>query len=507
MNHKNRRLHWVGIAAVTSLYGSAFAQSLEEAVKLTLYNEPEIQAANFDRLSAIEDWKIVKADLMPQVTIDGSAGYLQRDRTTDGLIQSSGDGLLSRQIGVSVRQLIFDGGLARHQAISAKHGYEVQELVERSMLEARVVDLCEVYVEVLRAREQVREAQEQVNRQKEMRDMIKEKVGAGGNRADLALVDGRLSLAANSVESQQLALENALIRFVRLTGQPASGLTYPPVPLLPAAQSELNLESNWDYLASTAALEAATAKHRSVKGNRGPKVYFDAGASKGRDVLGIEGQDDEVSAMVVMSWDIFRGGANKALVQREHWQVRKAEELVRASIEQSEYLSSLLWKEREGSKASVRSLGSYVDRLEGVLSDYNEQFKVGRQDLLNILDIQSELYTAKTKLIDAKYNIDTSAYRIVGVQGTLTDLLVGEETIQEYLDRDPDEDPAPENLLSVRGLPEPGATETENPTPVSYVSEPGEPVATPAPSEVSSDPPTKTRRFKLNPFSSSEGNR
>lgn len=473
------------------LPGIGRSQTLEHAVRLMLYNEPEIQAANFDRLSAIEDWKITRGDLRPQVTLEGTAGYLQRDRTTDGLVQSTGDGLFSRQIGISVRQLLYDGGLARHQALSAKEGYRAQELVERSMLESRVVDLCEVYFEVIRAQEQVRLAQEQVNRHKDMRDMIKAKAAADGNRADLALVDGRLSLAVNAMESQQLAYENALIRFVRLTGQPASGLKRPTTPKVPGSKQQLDLTKNWDYLASHAVLEAANHKYESVTGTKRPKIYIDAGASMGEDVLGIEGEDDEVHAMITMSWDLYNGGSNRALRQREHWQVRKAEVLVRAAYEESEYQAALLWKEREGSIASVKSLGAYVQRLEGVLADYEEQFKVGRQQLLNILDVQGELYTARTKLLDAKFNVETTAYRILGVQGSLTSMLISEQFVQEYLDRNPDKDEAPSDLRPVNALP----AQASNATPVAEMSRKEFLQTNPAPST------TKKRKPLLpNPF-------
>ncbi|MEM1293875.1 MAG: TolC family protein [Verrucomicrobiota bacterium] len=483
------RVLTIGTFLSLTYSNSLQAQTLEQAVKLMLYNEPEIQAANYDRLSSFEDWKMVRGDLRPQVTLNGSAGVQQRDRSVDGLVTSSGEDLFSRQIGISVRQLIYDGGLSKHQTRAAHRGYEVQELVERSMVEGRVVDLCEVYWEVLRSREQVREAQLQVSRQQVLRDMIKERVGNGGNRADLALVNGRLNLAVNSVDTQQLALENALIRFVRLTGQPASNLTRPTLPDLPDAQAGLVLHGNWDYQASVAALGAATSKYESVSGNRGPKIYLDAGGSVGQDVLGVEGEDNEARALIVMSWDLYRGGANKALQKREHWQVKKAEELVRAAEEQSEYLASILWKERDGSLATSRSMEAYVNRLEGVLSDYQEQFKVGKQDLLSILDVQAELYTAKTKLIDAQYNSKTTIYRILGVEGELTDRMVGEQFVRDYLNHDPDKDEAPESLMAVKGLPE--STE-----PRATVSRPE---AVPVP--IKTDPQPEKKRRKLNPFS------
>lgn len=359
---------------------------------------------------------------------------------------------MSRQIGVSIRQLLYDGGTAREQTEAAVDGELAQELVERSMLESRVVDLCEVYFEVLRSREQVREAQAHVNRHKDMRDMIKARAAADGNRADLALVDGRLSLAVNAMDGQQLALENSLIRFVRLTGQPASRLERPEVPGVPPRQGDLDLTRNWDFLAAQAVLEAAVHKFESTKGNRRPKVYLDAGGSVGEDVQGIKGQDNEARAMITMSWDLYNGGSNKALTKREHWQVRKAQELLRAASEEANYRASLLWKEREGSKSSVNSLGDYVRRLEGVLADYQEQFKVGRQELLNILDVQGELHGARNKWIDAQYNVNTSAYRIWGVQGRLTATIIGDEDVQAYFDRNPDREEVPQNLRPVGAL-------------------------------------------------------
>jgi len=70
--------------------------------------------------------------------------------------------------------------------------------------------------------------------------------------------------------------------------------------------------------------------------------------------------------------------------------------------------------------ASVEALERYASELDGVTADYEEQFKVGRQELLNILDVQSENYTAQSRLLDARFDLDTSAYRILGVQGLAT---------------------------------------------------------------------------------------
>ena len=223
-----------------------------------------------------------------------------------------------------------------------------------------------------------------------------------------------------------------------------SGITAPTTPKLPAAQDQLDLTRNWDYLASIALLDAVKHDFKRAKADRGPKFYLDTGASVGEDVLGIEGEDNEVRALLTMSWDLYAGGSKKAMQEREHWQMRKAEKIVVAAQEESDYRSSLLWKERESSRTSVKLLGLYTQRLKSVILDYKEQFKVGRQTLLNILDIEEEHYRAKNRLIDARYNVETTVYRIMGVEGILTGYLVSDKDMQAYLERNPDKEGIPE---------------------------------------------------------------
>jgi hypothetical protein len=156
-------------------------------------------------------------------------------------------------------------------------------------------------------------------------------------------------------------------------------------------------------------------------------VYFDAGATRGRDINGVPGTDDELSAVVVASWDLFAGGYNKGIAQREHYQVGKYEELKRTADLERQYNLSVLWQERQGSFASVEALAAYAKELHGVAADYQEQFQVGRQELLNILDVQSETYTAQSRLLDAKFDLETSSFRILGVQGHATERILGPE--------------------------------------------------------------------------------
>lgn len=408
------------------------AQTLEQSVHLMLQQEPELRAVDFDSKSSFQDYKIARGDLFPQVTLNGSSGVSERDRSTDGLVSQSGDTLWSNQVGLSIRQLLFDGGTVSNEVRASSAFYDAQRYLQMSQIEARVVDLAEVYLETIRVGRQVKAARENVAVHKEMREKLAERQRNGGVRADTSLIDGRLSLAENSLYTQELAMENARWRFKRLTGVEPSNITEPASLKTGSSLSELDVTQNWDYLAATSALEAADFKRQSKRGLYSPNVYLDAGASRGEDTLGVRGRDDEVRALLVLSWDLYRGGANKATNHRERLQLAKAGELLRAADQQREYQLRLLLAEKEGSRASTGSLEQYVDKLGRVIADYEEQFRIGQKELLNILDVRNEHYQARSRLIDSRFNQDVADYRMLGAQGRLVERLIG-DSVADYV--------------------------------------------------------------------------
>lgn len=397
--------------------------------------EPELNAAEYDTLTSREEQKLARSKLLPRVSLDAAGGVTERDQSADFAIRT-GDTLFQRRAGLSIRQLLYDGGTSINESRASRNAFLAQQYLEKSMIEDRVVDLCEVYLEVIRTRRQIHLAELNVENHEKMRDMLEERVRAGGSRSDYALVQGRLGLATNTLATSKLAYRLAQGRFERLTGTVAGELSYPDVPHVPSRVDDIDLSNNHDYLAAVEALEAAEHRAKATRGYSGPRIYLDGNASAGRDLNGVSGEDNEVSGLVVASWDLFAGGYNRGIQKREHFQVGKYEELLRTADIQRQYNLSVLWQEREGSLASVNALETYATELDGVADDYEEQFKVGRQELLNILDVQSEYYTAQSRLLDARFDLDTSSFRILGVQGLAAQAILGKEGCAKYCPSD-----------------------------------------------------------------------
>ncbi|MEM7697588.1 MAG: TolC family protein, partial [Verrucomicrobiota bacterium] len=113
------------LSATFFLFTAAQSQTLEEAVCLMLEFEPELNAAEYDTLSAREDQAIIRSERLPRVTLDGSSGYSYRERTTDGLLRS-GEDLFARQLSLSIRQLVYDGGTLKNQTKAARNALLAQ---------------------------------------------------------------------------------------------------------------------------------------------------------------------------------------------------------------------------------------------------------------------------------------------------------------------------------------------------------------------------------------------
>ena len=404
-------------------FSIAQSLSLEEATRMMLNFEPELNAAEYDTLSAMEDSKVSRADRLPQVALRGSTGVSNRDRSLDGLVRS-GETLYQRQIGLSVRQLLLDGGVSANNVRASKNAIMAQQYLEKAMIEARTVDLAEVYMEVLRTRKLIDLADENIDNHAKMVSLLREKLNNGGSRSEYHLAQSRLEQAKNSVASAKFAHEHAVSRLSRLIGHNSLNLSYPVIPPLPSEMREIDLEDNWDFLAAAEALEEVEHRANAAKAAHKPKVYFDAGYTVGRDVSGIRGQDDEASALIVGQWDLFSGGRKRALEKRAHFQVGKFEELKRSAKLGARYDLELLWQERVANQNSIDFLSNHKSELAKVLGDAKELFSVGQEDLMNILNLQSDHNLASTSLVNSRYDYDTSTFRIMGKQGKLAEWLL-----------------------------------------------------------------------------------
>jgi outer membrane protein TolC len=81
------------------------------------------------------------------------------------------------------------------------------------------------------------------------------------------------------------------------------------------------------------------------------------------------------------------------------------------------------WFELLANQASVNTFQAYVDSSVQVVNAYAEQFKIGRRSLLDVLNAENELFTARTNAMTASTDATLSAWRLLSLRGYLADYL------------------------------------------------------------------------------------
>lgn len=416
-------------AIILLLNSPVNGETINESVAAMLRFEPELMSVDSDSRACFEDYRITKAKRRPVISLTSDSGLSQRDRSTDGLVASSSGNLYSRDLGISIRQLVYDGGTSKMLSASAKQSYRAQRLLQLAIIEDRVVDLVETYLEILRLNEQICEAKKNIAYHKEFHEKLLKYEQLGGSRSDTMLIEGRLSLAKSSLRSIQSEKETAESRYRRLTGEIPRHLTKPEIPRIEEIADTCEITGNWHFQAACATFDSASTALLAKKSAHLPNLYINTGATEGYDTVGIKGRDREIHALLGLQWDLYRGGQRRALSEREKWQQDKAFDLVRTAVENGRQKARDIYTDLQRSRDCRSSLDTYVNRLESVATDYGRQFQIGSRDLMNLLGIENELFQAKLKLINALYSEHACVYRLLGVQGKLACFLTGNKIL------------------------------------------------------------------------------
>ncbi len=208
-------------------------------------------------------------------------------------------------------------------------------------------------------------------------------------------------------------------------------IPYPDSSMLPKNEAEgleLALANHPVVRSATNDIESAAAQHDSSKSTYYPQVTFELGANfndnlDGEDGSGINddvgGENNEVLAMVRISYNLFNGGKDQAYAKETAYKMSEAKELNRNVHRQVKEGFILSWNAFEQLNLQKKYIKMHVIASKDTQSDYQQQFKVGQRSLLDLLDTENELYQARRDFLDAEFTEITAQYRILHSMGLL----------------------------------------------------------------------------------------
>jgi len=410
--------------------GQSSAETLKQAVEQTLRTNPDIQVNIRESNARQEEVKQAKAGYLP--SIDVTAGY-GKERSNNSTTRTAGynDRTLQRgEAAIEVTQNLYDGLATKHEidrqrARVQSAGFSFMGSAEHTALRA-----IEVYLDVLKQKELLSQSRTNFSAHEHIQEQVKARSDAGVSRgSDLNQVDGRLALARTNVISDESNLNDAKTNYLRVVGSlPGSDLNTPSFPSgrLPSSLDEAitKAEANNPVLLSAKAdVDAAAAQFHASKSAFRPRFDLELGKTWNNNLDGVEGTNEDTTAMLRMRFNLLNGGADLARKNQTVQLLEEAKEVKNSTQRQVVENIRLTWNGYKAINNQMGYLKSHYDSSMKTRDAYTKQFSIGKRTLLDLLDTENEMFEASRAYINAKYDSLYARYRIMAGMGMLNETL------------------------------------------------------------------------------------
>ena len=388
---------------------------MTEAVQIALSQYPAILAAQARSQSAEAEISVAQSKHWPQVSWQGtqstySSGLSSPFAPSNSWIQSP-----------TVSLNVWSGWRIESQVERARALSDAGQKQQQITRDEVALLAIEGYLNWARTGDLVRLAKDNLKAHERIRGNIATIVGIDtGRRVDLEQADVRLENARLSLQQRETEHEVARQRLTRmLLMSPPSEPTgldarYGAVPnQVDMALSQIN-DQHPVIAQQLAQVEAAKASIRIARSEFSPSVDV----SYGKQVAQGTGQGDYLTQLTV-SMPIFSGGSSYSGMKAAQAQLQASEfALQEARVIQRERLMSA-WAERESAQARAALGRQQAQKGDALVKGYEQQFQIGRRSLLDLLNVQNDLFTYRSNAVNAGFEERIAYARILASLGKL----------------------------------------------------------------------------------------
>lgn len=399
--------------------------SLEDALSRGLVTNPEYGVVANNRRATDEELRQAKGLFLPSVNLSFDTGVEYTDDQS-----SRAAGLDERTRGIydysaTLTQMLFDGFAATNEVdrqeqrvkSAASRVHETSELVG--------FDIAEAYLEVLRQRDLLRIARDNIQDHVSMGNEIRATVQAGrSTQADIAQADARLAAAKANESSVKQSLRSAEANYIKEIGEKADVLIMPVLPVEAISRDvdtavTVAVTNSPTLGIAEADMNVAWEEYEATESAFWPEVDLQLQGRQNDDLSGQDGRDTSASAQLVANWNIYRGGIDSAL-RREHVYRHAQAKESRTDIARTlENDIRQTWASMVSAGERANEFAAQAIANEKVVSAYKDQFELDRRTLLDVLDSQNELFVSRSNAVNSEYVEMLAVYRLLALQGRL----------------------------------------------------------------------------------------
>jgi adhesin transport system outer membrane protein len=436
-------------AAVYFSWGSSHAITVHDAINAALQTHPDIRVQTTELLAREKEIEQAESGYRPNVDVTGGYGWEWNDNSSTASAGfDEGRDLMRKEVGVQMTQMLFDGyatdsEVARQKARYASTSHRIDGLSQGIALDA-----IDAYLKVLRHRELLVLSEANLRSHQRVYSQIDLRLEAGvGSRVDLEQVEGRRALANTSRLSDVVNLKDVETTYLDVVGQLAVADMTPVDSVASALPRSLQEAMQVAFAehptlkSAEADIRAAKAQHEAARQNDYPKFNFEVGGNWRDNQNGVEGEERDLRAMVMMRYNLYSGGRDSSRKEQTAHLLSESKEVRNQTFRQVVESLRLSWAAYQATRSQLGSLRDYVRATTETRKAYGKQFRIGKRTLVDVLNVEAELFEAKRSLVEAKYDNLFAEYRILAGMGRLIEQLQttaprgegrGDEELESY---------------------------------------------------------------------------
>ena len=131
----------------------------------------------------------------------------------------------------------------------------------------------------------------------------------------------------------------------------------------------------------------------------------------GNNFDGIRDQKRDSSAEIVLNWNLYNGGADQARVRQQLNVVNQAADLRDKTCRDTRQLTAIAFNDTRKLNEQLVLLDRNTLAIEKARDAYRQQFDIGQRSLLDLLNAENEVYTAKRAYANAEFDLGTAYAR------------------------------------------------------------------------------------------------
>lgn len=355
--------------------------------------------------------------------MDGLIGSL-RPQLSTGL--STGQDLLAggsdgpaTDARITMRQLVFDGAATRNRIALTSINQRQVSLELDVLLSSLSRQMALAGLELWRQTELLRLAEEDVAAHEAFVEQTEERAAGGViAESDRLSAQSRLADARASLARSRSSLSAAEASYLALVGDlPREVVKPPPPPSMEASVARERVGTSSQMIAARLLVAEARSQRDVVLSGRYPGVFLQVTGT--REDLFANDAENDIFAGLSVDYALTSGGQQRAREREAESQLSAARSRLEEAERQIGRALDVALANREALAFEIEAAADAVRLNEASLAAVRDQFGIGSRSIVNILDAQRDLTSARAREVVVEANSIQAEFEILELTGDL----------------------------------------------------------------------------------------